>query len=317
MKKIICTIIVIACLLGLFACGTTTDGPFAKPDSGSFTISEYEIRKYLEESTGMWEFAQRFFDDTIIYKSSKAGGWAFEPVDTSMPLSDYNWDYLRHAGPIGNTEWEYYEGSELKSIKGIDVSVYQGNIDWAKVADDGVKFAYIRTGYRGYTEGVFALDSNFEKNITGALENGIAVGCYFVTRAISREEAIEEADWFYDQIKDYDFTWPVVLDLEAAGSIRARDNDLSAEDRTKYVIEFCERMKEHGVDTILYSNIGYFLDNLQLPRLTEYDKWFAQYFNRPFFPYEFYIWQYTSSGRVNGITGDVDLNICFKDYGKK
>ena len=173
-------------------------------------------------------------------------------------------------------------------------------------------------GYRGYNEGVFAVDVNFEKNITGAIDAGIPVGIYFVTRAITVDEAVEEADWVIDKIKGYDTSWPVMLDLESAGALGARDNDLTAEERTDIIIAFCERIKEKGYgDVLLYSNIGYFLDYMQLERLTDYDKWFAQYFNRPFFPYAFSIWQYTSSGRVDGISGNVDLNIAFKDYGAK
>ena len=317
MKKKLAIALIIAFVLGLAACGRNVVVSDAKPGEKTVTVSESTILKYLEESSGMWEFAQRFFDDVIIYKSSKTGGWAFEPVNYDLPLSDYNWDNLRHAGPIARTEWEYYEGFELKSLKGIDVSVYQGDIDWEKVAKDGVKFAYIRTGYRGYTEGVFSLDTKFVDNITGALKADIPVGCYFVTRAINVDEAIEEADWFYEQIKVYNTTWPVMLDLESASALGARDRDLSAEERTDCIIAFCERMKEYGYDCILYSNIGYFLDNMQLERLTDYDKWFAQYFNRPFFPYEFGIWQYSSNGKVDGISSNVDLNISFKDYGAK
>ncbi len=318
MKKKICILMMIALLIGLAACGGNVVISDAKPGERTITISESTFFKYLQESSGMWEFAQRFFDDTIIYKSQKTGGWGYERVNRDLPLSDYNWDNLRHAGPITRTEWEYYEGSELKSIKGIDVSVYQGDINWEKVAADGVQFAYIRLGYRGYNEGVFAVDVNFEKNITGAIDAGIPVGIYFVTRAITVDEAVEEADWVIDKIKDYDTSWPVMLDLESAGALGARDNDLTAEERTDIIIAFCERIKEKGYgDVLLYSNIGYFLDYMQLERLTDYDKWFAQYFNRPFFPYAFSIWQYTSSGRVDGISGNVDLNIAFKDYGAK
>ena len=111
-------------------------------------------------------------------------------------------------------------------------------------------------------------------------------------------------------------TWPIVLDLEDAGSDSARTLLLTSTQRTDYVRAFCERIKEAGKKPMLYFNIVWLLEKLDITRLTDYDKWFAQYFNNPFFPYEFQMWQYTSTGRVGGIEGNVDLNISFVDYSK-
>ena len=238
-------------------------------------------------------------------------------MDETLPKSDYNFDNLVNVRLKGK-EFEYVEDGVTTSIKGIDVSQYQGDIDWEKVADDGVKFVFIRAGYRGYGTGKLVQDSKFEDNIIGALKNGIAVGVYFVPQSISVEEAIEEADFVLDMIKPYNVTWPIVLDLENAGTATspARTADLTAEERTTYVLAFCDRIKEFGYLPMLYSNIGWYMDRLELSRLTLVDKWFAQYFNRPFFPYEFTVWQYTDSGSVDGIKGNVDFDISFKDYGE-
>ncbi len=298
-----------------------SDDPEAGPSAGlpqpqiqtGRSITVEQVVEYANESRYLMEFAQRFFDDYIIYTDS-SGRFTFAPVDNSMPLSDYDWDKL--AGVEGSKELAYIEDGAVTSIKGIDVSRYQETIDWEKVAADGVKFAFIRLGYRGYSTGKLVLDSQFENNIKGAVKAGVDVGVYFVTQAVSVEEAEEEAAFVVENIAPYRVTYPVVLDIEDAASDAARTNLLTAAERTDYTIAFCEAVKKKGYTPMLYCNIRWFMEKLELPRLTGYDKWFAQYFSRPFFPYEFQVWQYTSSGRVDGINGDVDLNLCFVDYAR-
>ena len=322
-KNLIILLVVFTSLF-LFACGKNDSDDeslaisSAKPDDTTITISESEILSYLDESSCMWEFVQRFFDDIIIYKT-KLGTWAYEPVDETLPKSNYDWDNLRHAGPIALTEWEYYEGSELKSIKGIDISQYNAVVDWNKVKSDGVEFVILRAGYRGYGTGKLTADTKFLEYAKGAYDAGINLGVYFVTQAVSVDEAIEEAEFVLDLMKESgaEFTWPIALDLEDAASADARTANLDKETRTEYIIAFCERIKEAGYNPMLYAAIRWYIEEMDLSRLTDYNKWFAQYFNRPFFPYEFQIWQYTSSGKVDGIDGNVDLDLCFVNYNEK
>lgn len=278
-------------------------------------ISESEIISNLESSIGLWEFAQSFFDDMFVYKS-EFGTWSYKAVNKDLPMNDYDWSNLRHAGVIDGTEWEYYEGTDLKSIKGIDVSEYNQIDNWNTVKSDGVEFAIIRAGYRGYGTGKFKEDAMFVDNVQGAYDAGINVGVYFVTQAVSVAEAIEEADWLIDRIREADrpISYPVALDLEDTGSSGARTQDLSSSERTDIIIAFCDRIKEYGYTPMLYSNVRWYLDEMELERLTEYSKWFAQYFNKPFFPYDFQIWQYTNTGKVEGIRGNVDLNICMYNF---
>ncbi|HHX92684.1 MAG TPA: Lyzozyme M1 (1,4-beta-N-acetylmuramidase) [Clostridiales bacterium] len=311
---------VLAALLVAGCTGSPENPTHAKPPatdgkSDSITISRSAIFRYVQESKSVWELAQRLFTDTIVYKD-KVGSFVFAPVDSSLPRSDYNWDHLVEKGTI-HREVEYVRNGKTVSIKGIDVSRYQETIDWEKVAKDGVHYAFIRLGYRGYDKGGLVLDEKFEENVKGATKNGIATGVYFVTQAVTVEEAIEEAEYVLENIRPYDITWPVVLDLEDAASQSARTAGLTQEQRTDHVIAFCETIREAGYTPMLYSNIRWYMDELDLARLTEYDKWFAQYFRRPFFPYAFQIWQYTDNGRVDGITGPVDLNISFVDYGEE
>ncbi len=288
--------------------------PAEEIPEGSVVVTREEIYRYATESNTVWEFAQRFFGDVVVYKD-RDGKFVFEPVDPDLPRSDYNWDNLVELG-TAHREVAYVQGGKTISIKGIDISRYQKTVDWDKVASDGVEYAIIRLGYRGYDKGGLVLDELYEENIEGALKEGVAVGVYFVTQAISVEEAIEEAEFVLENMRDHDITWPVVLDLEDPASSSARTASLTRDEQTDITVAFCETIREAGYTPMLYCNIRWFMEELDLTRLTEYDKWFAQYFNRPFFPYEYQMWQYTNNGRVEGIAGPVDLNISFVDYGQ-
>ena len=322
-KWIVTTVAVTGILLsGLFSGCTIqpTEEPVdAKPPAseeleGSLTVTQEEIYRYATDSSTVWEFAQRFFTDTVVYKD-RDGKFVFEPINPDLPRSAYNWDNLVEL-ETAHREVAYVQGGQTRSMKGIDISRYQKTVDWEKVAADGVAYAIIRLGYRGYDKGGLVMDELYEENVQGALNNGVAVGVYFVTQAISVEEAIEEAEFVLEHIKGHDITWPVVLDLEDPASLTARTVGLSQEERTDITVAFCETVREAGYTPMLYCNIRWFMEELDLTRLTEYDKWFAQYFNRPFFPYEYQMWQYTNNGRVDGITGPVDLNLSFVDYGQ-
>lgn len=327
LKRILAGLLALTLLLSLAACGGGSSEPEAPPNNEDLQeddavltedfreLSKEELLEYANSSSSLWELTQRFFTDIIIYKDS-LGQMTYAPVDPDMPKSNYDWNNLvRLLKP--EKELEYQIDGETVSLKGIDVSAYQEDIDWEKVAADDVQFAFIRLGYRGYSEGKLVTDAKFEDNIVGALKNGVKVGVYFVTQAISEEEAIEEAEYVLDAIAPYNVTWPVALDLEATSGKHPRTENLTAQERTTYVKAFCERIKEAGYTPMLYSNIGWFLQELDLKELTDYDKWFAQYFNQPFFPYEFQAWQYSNSGKVDGISSYVDMNIAFYDYDKK
>lgn len=126
------------------------------------------------------------------------------------------------------------------------------------------------------------------------------------------EEAEEEAEYVIDSIAPYKVEYPVVIDVEAVTSTRARGNDLTSEERTKYCIAFCEKIREAGYTPMIYGNLKTFMLMLDIEQLEEYDKWFAYYDESYYFPYDFKIWQYTNKGKVAGIKGEVDLNISFE-----
>lgn len=208
----------------------------------------------------------------------------------------------------------YVKKGDQASIPGIDVSKFQGEIDWKQVKEAGVEFAIIRVGFRGFNQGTLEIDPYFEQNIKGANEAGIHVGVYFFSQAATIEEAKEEAEFVLEQIKDYKVTYPVIIDTEYVTTYAARANNLSRQLRTDIVKTFCEIVKESGYQPMLYSNTKWMIMGIDLEQLQDYDRWFAYYGNNLSFPYHFDMLQYSDKGSIPGIQGNVDLNISFVDY---
>ena len=253
-----------------------------------------------------------FQEDVVVYAD---GEYHFFPISDQLKKHDYVYDNFKllESGLV-----EYVDDTdEVISRKGIDVSRYQGKIDWEEVASDGVEYAFIRAGIRGTTEGKLTEDERFADNIEGALENNIHAGIYFFTQAMTEAEAVEEAEFVLELIEPYDITYPVVIDIEDVTSEDARTAKLTREQYTENCIAFCETIKAAGYTPMIYGNLKTFMIMLDMNRLEEYEKWFAYYSTPVYFPYEFSIWQYSSKGSVSGISGDVDLNICMKDLAAK
>ena len=232
-----------------------------------------------------------------------------ETTEPTIPLPQ------PEKNPYGKLDFQY-EGRYLGCIKadtipGIDVSYYQGDIDWQQVKDSGIRFAIIRLGYRGYgKEGKLAEDKNFEKNIRGALKAGLDVGVYFFSQAITVEEAHEEAEYVLQRIKDYDLTMPVVYDWEYV-SEEARTAKMDRRTLTDCYLAFCRDIEKAGYTPMPYFNTYQSRDLMNLVELEAYPFWLALYSSRMTFPYRIEMWQYTDSGKVPGIEGNVDLNLCF------
>jgi GH25 family lysozyme M1 (1,4-beta-N-acetylmuramidase) len=202
--------------------------------------------------------------------------------------------------------------SESGSAKvGVDVSFHQGDIDWAAVAADGVDFAMIRLGYRGYTQGGLIVDTYFYQNIQGALDAGLDVGVYFFSQAVTPEEAQEEADFVCALLADYNVTYPVAFDWEyiTSGNGEARTVGMTGETLTQCVRAFCDRVAEKGYETAVYFNQDMAYLTLDLSQLTDIPFWLAEYGGAPDFYYDFDLWQYTAAGSVAGIEGKVDLDL--------
>lgn len=205
----------------------------------------------------------------------------------------------------------YVTCSAAKTRLGIDVSEHQGKIDWQAVADAGIQYAYIRVGYRGYDQGGVYEDDRAQENYEGAVAAGLQVGVYFYSQAISPEEAREEAQFAAKIIKKWDLSYPVVYDWEWVSS-DARTGSMTGEAVTACTRAFCREMEKQGYDAAFYFNQDLAENTFVLEKLTDYDFWLAQYENALTFPYRVKMWQFTASGSVPGISGNVDLNLYFE-----
>lgn len=209
-----------------------------------------------------------------------------------------------------------YETAHYDTMVGVDVSAWQKEIDWDLVAEQGIDFAMIRVGNRGYTEGGLKLDDYFVRNIEGALDAGLHVGVYFFSQAISEREAREEAKFVLEAVSGYDLTFPIVFDWEPVSSDSARTYGLSAETLSAAAVAFCEEIEDAGYLPMIYYNLHMAYLRYDLAAIDGYDVWLAQYADLPEYYYDFQMWQYTSDGTVPGIPGAVDLNISFVNYAK-
>ena len=216
---------------------------------------------------------------------------------------------------LADGEYQYIKEGKVASQKGIDVSKYQGNVDWKKVAADGVEYAFVRVGCRGYgSSGTLIKDEKFHQNVKGALEQGVKVGAYFFTQAITVEEALEEAELVIEELGDYEITYPVAIDVERIQNDKARQDALTAEERTEICIAFCERIKEAGFIPMVYGDSETFAELIIPQELAAYDFWICETDGTMTFPYEFAIWQYSHKGTVSGIKTNTNISISLKEW---
>lgn len=204
-----------------------------------------------------------------------------------------------------------YDDDVYTSRRGIDVSTYQGWIDWDAVAASGISFVFLRLGYRGYgPEGTIMQDEAFDSNITGAQAAGLDVGAYFFSQAVNEYEAQEEARACMEWLAPYTLQLPLVFDSEHVLDDVARTDDVSGEQFTQNAIAFCELVKaEGGYSPAIYCNLKWEAFTYDLTKLAAYPIWYADYEPLPQTPYRFTWWQYTETGYCPGIEGEVDLDI--------
>lgn len=193
---------------------------------------------------------------------------------------------------------------------GIDVSEYQGTIDWDTVRGEGFDFAFIRIGFRGYETGEIKADDRGMENLRAAREAGFDVGVYFYAQAISAEEARQEAQWCLNWLDGFDLELPVVYDWEYV-SADARTGWMGREEVTACFSAFCETIEQGGYRSMVYFNPHVAGDLLDLQALADSPWWLAQYRDGMDFPYKVQFWQYTEEGTVPGIQGKVDINLMF------
>lgn len=204
---------------------------------------------------------------------------------------------------------------------GIDVARYQGTIDWKKVAESGVDFAIVRVGYRTLTDGKIFADTNARYNMQEAAKYGIKVGAYFFSTAITKEEAIEEANWVADYIAKYKITYPVVYNCEGFDSAGNRHYSLTKTQRTDMAMAFLDRIVERGYSPMFYASKSEMEGDAkwEVSRMQgKYKIWVAQYPATPYpqtakssYSGKHDMWQYTNNGTVPGISKPVDMNVAY------
>ena len=238
-----------------------------------------------------------------------------ERVPETLPLETLpaESEDLPEPNPYGPHDFQYSRFNylvceETESYSGIDVSAYQGKIDWERVKKSGIQFAIIRLGYRGYGSGKLVEDDYAKENLDGAAEAGLAVGAYFFSQALNIKEVNEEIAYMMKILGDRKLDMPIILDWEIPTS-DARTANMDARTLTDLQLHFCETMVEKGFVPMVYFNWYMSGRLLHLTELERYPFWLALYQDRMTYPYKVEMWQYTDSGKVPGINGPVDINV--------
>ncbi len=236
-------------------------------------------------------------------KSKRGGIWSEEFA------SPYDWRGLNRVGE----KLAYFEGQNLKSRWGIDVSEHQYDIDWASVATSGIEFAFVRIGNRGATAGALNTDAYFLTNALGAARQNIPLSAYYFSQAISEAEAKEEAEFALQQLRSAEIQGAhfhaLAYDHERVNVEGARANDVPGEQLSAYALAFCKIVADAGYEPLIYGNQRD-LARLDDAALTTYPIWYAEYdVDAPTIPLNFEIWQYSNSGTIPGISTRVDLNL--------
>lgn len=302
-------IIIIGLLAGISMTRSHSKGlQFEIPQEQRTVAANYAVQPLSEDN--YWKFVnQRFI---LVYDDTGVLQWV--KIDNAFGRNNYDFD----SSLLNQGNYKYYtENGTITSTVGIDVSKYQGTIDWAQVKASGVDFAFVRVGLRGYGNGALVLDDTFDYNVSEALKQDLSVGVYFYSQAVSYEEGVEEAQFVLQQVKAYNINLPIVLDTEDTMDESTRTGSLTPEQRSEACRGFLETIRAAGYETMIYANLRWIALELDLTQLYGYDIWYAQYANEPALPYQYKIWQYTNEGTVPGISQPVDLNIGFNGFGKK
>ena len=208
------------------------------------------------------------------------------------------------------TEIKKLQSTTGSTRVGIDVSKWNGVIDWDRVRGAGVEFAIVRAGYRGSVTGSLVEDPCFVANMRGAAASGVPVGVYFFTQAVNEVEAVEEASAVIRLVREYNLEYPIFIDTEGAGG-NGRADGLDPETRTLVCEAFCRTIENAGYRAGVYASRNWYNNNLYTNRLDNYFIWLAEYRSVPIYQGYYQMWQYTSKGEIDGISGNVDMNIYY------
>ncbi|MCF0228387.1 MAG: hypothetical protein HUJ76_01675 [Parasporobacterium sp.] len=202
-----------------------------------------------------------------------------------------------------------YDREGFYSMNGVDVSKWNGDIDWFALRNQGIQFAIIRVGYRGYENGEIMLDDRFYEYMDGAEAAGLETGVYFYSAAIDEEEAEEEALFVINKLAGYRVSLPVYFDTESSGSTAARTAVMATGSYTINARAFCETIEAQGYRAGVYASKNWYRNVLDINSLKDYDIWYAAYGDTPGTDVCFDMWQYTEKGELYGSSGYLDMNV--------
>lgn len=237
-----------------------------------------------------------------------------EWVLISPYLAKNTYDFMNLSESAGIKK--YSSNGRSISYVGVDISKHTGTVNFDRLKATGVDYVMLRLGARGYATGQITLDDNFTENMEAAIEAGLDIGIYFYSQAVSEEEAAQEADFVIQNLAPYKehIKYPVAFDMEKVPNDDARIDSLSREDKTTITSAFLNNIQAAGYIPMVYGNKEWLIKNIDLSKLQNYDVWLAQEQDIPDYPYQYAMWQYTTTGLLNGINGDANLNICFVSY---
>ena len=223
-------------------------------------------------------------------------------------------DYDLENGLINENGILSYKDGKREAVKGVDLSKYNGAVDFNRLKDAGIGFAMLRLGSRGYGTGKIDLDDKFVEYAQNAQLAGIQTGAYFYSQAINETEAVEEANYIVGAVSGFKIKFPIAIDIEKVEGDEARTDKLTNDERTAVVKSFCETVKGYGYKPIIHASKDILVAGLNLEELADYDVWLADEEIPTEYPYRFSMWQYNRKGHIEGITGDIALNLSFINY---
>ncbi len=290
------------------------DATKLKDKDGNQLYIKNKKDEYVEAVLADYYKADKFYkkQENIQYKYT---GW--QTIDGRTYFYDKNGNPVTGEQIIQGAKYVFGDDGALavnssSGIMGIDVSKWNGTIDWTAVKNSGVNYVIIRCGYRGSSTGALIQDPKFKANIQGASAAGIKVGVYFFTQAVNEVEAVEEASMVLNLIKGHKLSYPVFIDVESSGG---RADGLDKNTRTAVVNAFCKTIQNGGYKAGIYANKTWFESKMNTSALSGYKIWLAQYAAAPTYKATRYdMWQYTSKGSVSGIKGNVDMNLSYLAY---
>ena len=262
-----------------------------------------------KEATGDKEYDK----DNYYAIEDDNGKKTYYEIIKDMPRNDYNLE----NNLINENGLLTYKDSKRESVKGVDLSKYNGTVDFTKLKEAGVGFAMLRLASRGYGSGKISLDEKFVEYAQNAQVAGIQIGAFFYSQAVNENEAVEEANYIVGAISGFNVKYPVAIDIERVSGDEARTDKLTNKERTSIVKMFCDTVKGYGYKPIIYASSEMLVGGLDLKELQDYDVWLADEKIPTEYPYRFGMWQYNTKGHIDGITGDIDLDISFIDYERK